>query len=229
MQLDSLVILKGLFESFLIFWQIWLFFGLIFSVPLIFKLIEKQKLAKSGISDIDKMSGEVFEKYLEVLFERLGYKVERTRYIGDYGADLIIERDGVKTVVQAKRYKGKVGIKAIQEVLGAKGYYNCDRAMVITNSYFTRQAKELADKNGVELWDRYDLVNNLLKIKKEGEIKIEIPQNVCAICGMPVSDRVRQYCLSHPEKFGGKIYCYRHQREFDNLDTENIGRRKDNE
>lgn len=71
---------------------VWLFFGLIFSVPLIFKLIEKHKLVKSGISDIDKMSGEVFEKYLEVLFERLGYKVERTRYIGDYGADLIVKK-----------------------------------------------------------------------------------------------------------------------------------------
>jgi arginyl-tRNA synthetase len=35
------------------------------------------------------MSGKTFEKYLEVLFEKLGYRVERTRYIGDYGAGLI--------------------------------------------------------------------------------------------------------------------------------------------
>lgn len=141
---------------------------------------------------------------------------------------LLLKKDGIRTVVQAKRYKGKVGVKAIQEVIGAKGYYNCDRAMVITNSYFTRQAKELADKNGVELWNRIDLANNLLKIKKEGEIKVDESQSVCVICGVTVSDRVRQYCLSHPEKFGGKIYCYRHQREIDNLDTENI-RRKENE
>ncbi len=49
---------------------------------------EKQRLAKSGIDDIDQMSGKTFEKYLEVLFEKLGYRVERTPYIGDYGADL---------------------------------------------------------------------------------------------------------------------------------------------
>lgn len=168
MEIDlSRALLKGLINSFLIFWQIWLFFGLIFSVRFILKLIEKQRLAKSGISDIDKMSGELFEKYLEVLFERLGYKVERTRYIGDYGADLIVQKDGIKTVVQAKRYRGKVGVRAIQEAVGAKGYYNCDKAMVITNSYFTRQAKELASKNGVELWNRIDSANNLLKIKSE--------------------------------------------------------------
>lgn len=227
MQIDfSGALLKGLIKSFLLFWPIWLFFGLVFTGVFIFKLIEKRRLARSGISDIDTMSGELFEKYLEVLFERLGYKVERTRYIGDYGADLIIQKDGIRTAVQAKRYKGKVGVKAIQEVVGAKGYYNCDRAMIVSNSYFTRQAKELASKNGVELWDRNDLVSNLLKIKKDGEIKVSIstissnePQSVCAICGVTVSDKVRQYCISHPEKFGGKIYCYKHQREVDNLDN----------
>jgi hypothetical protein len=30
------------------------------------------------------MSGKTFEKYLEVLFEKLGYRVERIRYIGGY-------------------------------------------------------------------------------------------------------------------------------------------------
>jgi HJR/Mrr/RecB family endonuclease len=34
-----------------------------------------------------------------------GIKVERTRYIGDYGADLVTTNNGVKTVIQAKRYK----------------------------------------------------------------------------------------------------------------------------
>jgi len=230
MQIDlSCAFLKGLADTLSLFWFLWLLFGLVFLVKLIFKLIEKQRLAKSGISDIDKIDGKLFEKYLEILFERLGYKVERTRYIGDYGADLIVRRDGVKTVIQAKRYKSKVGVRAIQEAVGAKGYYNCDKAMVITNSYFTRQAKELAVKNGVELWDRNDLAKNLLKIKKEGEVKINQSslnstsndsQNRCVVCGVTVSDKVRQYCLSHPERFGGKVYCYRHQREVNTLNNE---------
>jgi restriction system protein len=218
----SQYLLRGLVESFFLFWPFWLLFGVILLAAIIFKLIEKERLIKSGISDIDKMDGKLFEKYLEVLFERLGYKVERTKYIGDYGADLIIRKNGIKTVVQAKRYKGKVGVRAIQEAVGAKGYYSCDRAMVITNSYFTKQAKELADKNEVELWDRKELVRNLLKVKKEGGIEIKESilnstfnesQSICTVCGIPVSDRVRQYCLNHPEKFGGKIYCYKHQKE----------------
>jgi len=195
---------------------------LVLLIFVIHNLIEKQKLVKLGISDIDKLDGKMFEKYLEVLFEKLGYKVEGTRYIGDYGADLIIQKDNVKTVVQAKRYKGKVGVRAIQEAVAAKGYYNCDKAMVITNSHYTHQAEELADRNGVELWNRKDLIRNLLRIKDENEIKVgqkiseDIPdnsKNKCAICGVTVSDKVRQYCLSHPERFGGKIYCYNHQKE----------------
>lgn len=61
--------------------------------------------------------------------------------------------------MQCKRYKGKVGISAVQEVLGAKGYYKADKAMVITNSYFTPNAIKLANANDVELWDRNDLIN----------------------------------------------------------------------
>jgi restriction system protein len=53
------------------------------------------------------MSGKTFEKYLEVLFEKLGYRVERTRYVGDYDADLVTAKDGVKTVIQAKRCRRK--------------------------------------------------------------------------------------------------------------------------
>lgn len=188
---------------------------------------EKQRLAKSGIADIDQMSGKTFEKYLEVLFEKLGYRVERTRYIGDYGADLVTAKDGVKTVIQAKRYKGKAGVKAIQEAVAAKGYYSCEKAMVVTNSFFTRAAIELAHRNQVELWDRNKLVKALLSVKEtmdtsglteaatsiDVQLLKDIPQNTCALCGKPVSEKVMQYCLAHQKRFGGEIYCYEHQRE----------------
>jgi len=67
---------------------------------------------KSGIKEIDKFTEEQFEKWLKKLFEDYGYKVKETRKTADYGADLIIEKDNIKIVVQAKRHKNKVGIKA---------------------------------------------------------------------------------------------------------------------
>ncbi|HHV16370.1 MAG TPA: restriction endonuclease [Gelria sp.] len=190
-----------------------------------------QRLARSGINDIDKMDGKTFEKYLEVLFNKLGYRVERTRYVGDYGADLVVWKNRIKTVIQAKRYKNKVGVKAIQEAVAAKGYYQCDEAMVVTNSFYTKQAEKLAQTNGVKLWDRDDLVKALLSVRNIQEVEPRIlevsaaletepqpehkeidGQDICVVCGQPVSPKVKQYCLDHSERFGGKIYCFQHQK-----------------
>ena len=119
----------------------------------------KKKYLKSNIQSIDSMTGVEFEEYLKAHFEKKGYKVENTPASNDYGADLILIKGGVKTVVQVKRYKGKIGNSAIQEVVGAAGYYKADKCMVITNSFFTVNAENLAKANNVELWDRYKLID----------------------------------------------------------------------
>jgi restriction system protein len=86
-------------------------------VLLVYRLYEYYKLSKSGIFDIDKMSGTEFEDRLAVLFGNLGYNVQRTGKIGDYGVDLVIEKNGIRTAVQAKCYKpGKVHPDAVQQV-----------------------------------------------------------------------------------------------------------------
>lgn len=233
-------ILKGLLSL----WKIWLLLGAIALAKFAFQIWEMKKLAKSGINQIDKMDGRTFEKYLEALFNKLGYRVERTQYVGDYGADLITQKDGVRTVIQAKRYKQKVGIKSVQEAVAAKGKYNCTNAMVVTNSFFTKAAIELAEANKVELWNRDRLVKALLSIKQDresipnhaspgsgvaevntvSELTAEIsPSNiekpmavpdrdVCHTCGKTVTEKVKMFCLAHPNRFGGKIFCYDHQR-----------------
>lgn len=192
---------------------------------------EKRELSQSGIDQIDVMSGKTFEKYLEALFERLGFRVERTRYIGDYGADLVTrDKNGVSTVIQAKRHKGKVGIKAVQEAVAAKGHYGCKKAMVVTNSYFTAQANRLATSNEVALWDRKDLakaINSMdhrlnpsqtAQTPKPVITEINVPNpgangSTCVTCGKPVSEKVRNFCMSHEKRFSGKVYCFDHQRD----------------
>lgn len=67
---------------------------------------------------------------------------------------LLSKKMELKTAVQAKRYQNIVGIKAVQEVASGKSYYDCDDAIVVTNSHFSKAAKELAEKCGVGLIDR---------------------------------------------------------------------------
>lgn len=150
------------------YWWLILIVGALFAMRGIVWVVNERRLARSGISDIDAMDGINFERRLVHLFSSLGYRVEQTRARGDYGADLVLEREGVRTVVQAKRWSKNVGVKAIQEAVAAKPMYGCEHAMVVTNRYFTEQAQRLARANGVRLWNRDELVRALLAGTDQG-------------------------------------------------------------
>lgn len=117
-----------------------------------------------SIHDIDGMSGYEFEAFVGQLYEKMGYSVEQTPLSNDQGADLIISKYGEKTAVQVKKYTSNVSNSAVQQVVAAKKYYGCSSCSVVTNSYFTKSAIELADANGVKLVDRDELnylINNI--------------------------------------------------------------------
>ena len=198
----------------------------------------RQKLASADLHEIDRMGGEQFEAFLEVLFERLGYQVDMTgRY--DKGADLILTREGIRTAVQAKCWKQPVGVEAVRAVIAAMRPYHCSRGMVVTNSVFTRSARQAAEENNIELWDRTTLANMLLAVNNPGRPlpipgyigwvfseprQVTVPASptlphestyVCATCGRQVTKGVRQFCLDQPQRFGGKVYCMDHQRAAD--------------
>ena len=111
--------------------------------------------------EIDKMTGFDFEVFLARFFRRCGCLVEITSRSHDKGTDLIINLNGKKTVVQAKRRKKTIGITAIQEVYTAKAYRGADKALVIISSKFSAPAKEIAERLNVELWDRQRLMQEL--------------------------------------------------------------------
>lgn len=134
-------------------------------------LIKEQKATKlrnSGIAEIDRMDGVQFEHYLAALFKGMGYKTEVTKASGDYGADLILVKNNEKTVVQAKRYKSNIGIKAVQEISSARLHYQATSAWVVTNSNFTKAAVELAQSNNVRLIGREELIKTLSRFNAAG-------------------------------------------------------------
>ena len=114
---------------------------------------QRQSGAAMTVADTARMSGKEFELYVRDQLMRLeGYiNVELTRESGDMGADLVVRHKGKIIVVQCKRYAGTVGLQAVQEVLGAKSFYAADEAWVITDSTFTKAARNLAKKANVRL------------------------------------------------------------------------------
>ncbi|WP_455715283.1 restriction endonuclease [Anaerosporobacter sp.] len=126
---------------------------------------KKKRLLQSNIYDIDLLSGEDFEKFLYYFYKKHGYRVKLTSLTHDFGADLVIKSRGKRIVVQAKRYKERVGIKAVQEVIGSMAYYKAKQGMVITNSYYTQSAYVLAKSNGITLIGRNALIHMITNDK----------------------------------------------------------------
>lgn len=114
-----------------------------------------------SIFDVDKLSGNDFQKFVAKLLEINGFtNVQVTGTTGDQGGDLLATKNDRQLVIQAKRFSidRKVNNGAVQEVLGAIAVYNANKGVVITNSFYTTSACELAKFNDIELWDRRDVI-----------------------------------------------------------------------
>jgi restriction system protein len=216
--------------GFLTLWPLWLAVAGLGLLSALAKrlpdILETRRLRRAGVEDMDRMTGLQFEKFLAGAMARAGYKIQRTPHVGDYGADLIVTKDGVRTAVEAKRHRRSVGVEAVRAVAASRDYYECDKAMVITTSHYTKPARRQARASRVILWDRADLVELVTqhpaRYSASGAAAAEPSESnqariaaTCLLCGRSVSNRVREYCEANSTKFGGAIYSYEHQRRRD--------------
>ena len=116
--------------------------------------------------------GFAFECIIGNLFSAMGYQIEtgydgkkwlweryNGRQRGDKGVDLLVEKNGIKTIIQCKHYCGKtVGVQEILELIGTcKKLRNAKRLFITTSSFSKEACDEYRDavNDGVdiELWD----------------------------------------------------------------------------
>lgn len=135
-------------------------------------------LKYSNLDDIDKLDGLQFESFVANLLKKLNYNnVKLTPATGDFGIDILCEKDNIKYAIQCKNYNNVLGSKPIQEAFSGKEYYKCHIGVVITNNYFTNHAQELAKNNGILLWDRAILEKMIRQSDGEVIIKESIIEN----------------------------------------------------
>ncbi|UMY17483.1 restriction endonuclease [Methylobacterium organophilum] len=111
-------------------------------------LPEEEDLPEDGID---------YERFCIARLVRAGWSAHPTPASGDQGADIVAERDGLRLVVQCKRYGRAVGNAAVQEVAAAARYWSADAAAVVSNAGFTPAARRLAAATGVKLLHHDDL------------------------------------------------------------------------
>ncbi len=122
---------------------------------IIFLIVIRIRKNRAYGREFDLLEGHEFEYYCADLLMKRGFQeVEVTRGSGDYGIDILAERDGVTYAIQCKCYSAPVGVKAVQEAYAGRDYYDCMVGAVLTNQYFTQPAVEAAKKLKILLWDR---------------------------------------------------------------------------
>ena len=120
-------------------------------------------LSDYSISKFDDMEGHDFEHNCADLLRKNGFSnVMVTQGSGDHGIDIIAEKAEITYAIQCKCYSSSIGNDAVQQAHSGKSIYHKDIAVVLTNQYFTPQAKEEAAALGVKLWDR-DKLNELIE------------------------------------------------------------------
>ncbi len=125
-------------------------------IPILQNYYHKDRNAKNyTLAEIDEMDGEKFEHYVANLLALYEFKnIKVSPYSQDQGLDVYAEHQGIKYGFQCKRWGKNIPLSAIQEIYTAKELYQIDRAIVITNSGFTRAAINAALKLDVILIDR---------------------------------------------------------------------------
>jgi HJR/Mrr/RecB family endonuclease len=116
------------------------------------------------IQHILSLSPTDFEHYIADLFRRQGYRVTQTGQTGDHGVDVRAEKDGLKFVVQCKRYTDRaVGEPAIRDFYGTMTREGADHGFFLTTSRYTKQAQEWAKGKAITLIDK----DGLLKMVRQ--------------------------------------------------------------
>lgn len=125
--------------------------------------IQRSSNSKAIGTEFDHMDEAVFERYLALLFTRMGYQVRRVNY-ADNVSTLMATSNGVSYVIQARRNRRKVGIRAIEDAIATRKHLKCERAIVVTNHYFSSHARQIAKANQVLTLDRHDLIKEMKRM-----------------------------------------------------------------
>lgn len=132
---------------------------LFFIIPILLLIVLSVSLLLRGRrnipQDFDLLEGHDFERFCAELLKKHGFlDVEVTKGSGDYGVDILAEKDGITYAIQCKCYTTPVGVAAVQQAYAGRDYYDCMVGAVLTNQYFTAPAVEAAKKLKILLWDR---------------------------------------------------------------------------
>lgn len=154
--------------------------------------------ARNG-RDIASISWQEFEQLVGEGFRQRGFQVsERGGSSPDGGVDLALTKAGKRYLVQCKQWRARqVGVSIIRELCGVMAAEQAEGGYVVTSGHFTREAKEFAGRNRIEMIDGTQL-QQLIEQEPASPVAYEAAFSAmttralapaCPGCGKPMVER----------------------------------------
>lgn len=170
---------------------------------------------RTGLDSLATLGWRDFERLTGEAFRRQGYVVEETGLGGaDGGIDLILHRDGRRTLVQCKQWRReRVPVNVVREMYGLMTHHNAHTALVVALGGFTPDAARFAAGKSIELMDGGTLlamVRNAQVVAGAARTGSSLPEQVlsrpdCPRCGTTMVERTNRRtgsvfwgCASYP-------------------------------
>ena len=120
------------------------------------RLLEQQ----SGIESIRNMSWQNFELLVGEAFRRKGFEVKENGGGGaDGGIDLILYKNGKKSIVQCKRWKTfSINVSLVRELYGVMSAESANECIFVSSGNYTSEARLFAENKPIWLIDGEELL-----------------------------------------------------------------------
>ena len=165
----------------------------------------------SDASVLNGMSWREFEMLVGEAFRRGGYSVIETGGGGaDGGVDLVLHKNGVKSLVQCKQWKARnVGVSVIRELNGVMAVAGAAQGFVVTSGVFSNDAINFAASCNIELVDGTELKKIISTVRSTAPRATytpaaAIPSNpACPKCGSSMVKRTAKQGANAGNMFWG--------------------------
>jgi restriction system protein len=172
------------------------------------KLLDKQ----SGIESIRDMSWQNFELLVGEAFRRKGFDVRENGGGGaDGGIDLVLTKNGKKSIVQCKRWKTfSIGVPLIRELYGVMTSERANDCIFVSSGNYTAEARLFAEDKPIWLIDGSELLEMVAGVQQQPNIKKTTSYQKpvatspeCPLCGSAMVKRTARKGANAGNEFWG--------------------------
>lgn len=162
---------------------------------------------RTGLDSLAAMGWRDFERLVGEAYRRQGYVVEETGLGGaDGGIDLVLYREGRRTLVQCKQWRReRVSVNVVREMYGLLAHHHADEVIIAAWGSFTLEAARFASGKPIRLIDgerllamiravqpRTDQSANMAEHAKSESAALGNQAPACPKCGLEMVRRINR-------------------------------------